>query len=170
MRRLIQMGVVALSTMLMIGCASLPLTGPKRPAYTGKDTVTTVNPSGFIGTWRVKVLNPIEGEKQQKITYSYKPDGTVLMVSDNRNSGNPMSDMVLEMTGSWKIHNGIIPQKLESVRETSGNKFAGILVGVMSSLKSKLSGDANVYTMQPNRIVLVSEDRTHQAQELTRIR
>ncbi|HFD87090.1 MAG TPA: hypothetical protein ENJ35_05395 [Gammaproteobacteria bacterium] len=170
MKQLTHMGFVAITILLMASCASLPLSGPKRPAYTGKDTVTAVNPSAFIGTWRVKILNPTEGEKHPKLTYTYKPGGTVMMISDNRNTGNPMSDMVLEMTGSWKIHNGIITQKLVSVRETSGNKFAGIVVGVMNSFKNKLSGDANVYTLEPNRIVLVSEDSQHEAQELTRVR
>lgn len=170
MKNLVRTGVVLTSTLLMVACASMPSSGQKRAPYLGQDTVSAVNANSFLGTWRVKVLNPIEGEPKQNITYSYKPNGTVVMVADNRNTGSPMTDMVLEMTGSWKTQEGMITQKLESIRETSGNKFAGMMVGMMNGMKSKLSGSANVYTLEPNRIVLVHEDGERQAQELTRIR
>ena len=60
------------------------------------------------------------------------------------------------------------------MRETSGNKVAGIMTGIMSqfvsSMQSKGAGTANVYLLESNRIVLVSEGSDRVAQELIRIR
>ncbi len=169
MKKILPISLVCLLPLLINACASTPFTQPKREAYTGKDQVTAVNATSFIGSWHGKILNPIQGETLQNVTYRYKTDGTVLMNVDNTNTGNPISDMAIEITGTWQVGNGLITQQAQSIRETSGNKFAGMITGVMNSLKRKMSGSANVYLLEPNRIILVSEDDQHQALELTRI-
>jgi hypothetical protein len=162
---------ILISSLLIAACSSA---GPKRAMYSGADTVSTINANSFIGTWQVKVLNPAKGEPSQDVRATYRPDGTAVSIVDARNSGNPMADMVIETTSDWRVEGDFIIHENGTMRETSGNKVAGIMTGIMSqfvsSMQSKGAGTANVYLLEPNRIVLVSEGSDRVAQELIRIR
>lgn len=170
MKNMTRLGLIILSALFLVACASIPLSAPKRTAYTGEDRVTAIDAKKFIGSWSIKILNPVKGEVRQKTTATYKADGTVVIQMNNTNTGSSMTDIILEATGTWQVNGEVITQKLESIRETSGNKFAGMMTGLISGMKNRLSGTANVYILEANRIVVVGEDAQHQVQELTRIR
>ena len=71
------------------------------------------------------------------------------------------------MLGTWTVQGDTIATQLESVREVSGNTLGGLMARMMSGMREKMSGSANVYEATPNRLVIVSDDG--QAQELTRL-
>lgn len=56
--------------------------------------------------------------------------------------------MVIETTSDWRVEGDFIIHENGTMRETSGNKVAGIMTGIMSqfvsSMQSKGAGTANV--------------------------
>jgi len=156
---------VSLTILLINGCASM--SQPKRTAYTGSDNVGSVTPEMLIGNWNVKLLNPTEGETVTGVKSHYKSDGTVVMNVTPQSPASPMGTVALEMMGTWSIEGDNVAVQLTSMKETSGNKMASMIVGMMGNMKEKMGGKANIYEASSNRVVLVS-DEGH-AQELTRI-
>ncbi len=156
-------GLVGLSLFAgsLTSCSFSP---PKRTAYTGADTVDTVDPSMFLGTWDVRILNPIEGEEDYSMVITYKEDGTM---EANSEGGQEGMRMAFRMLGRWTIEGDVINQTMESIEETSGNSMAAFLKPILNSNKKNASGSANVYDSSADRLILVSVEQG-QAQELTR--
>ncbi len=157
--------VVSIAIILSSGCASM--SQPKHTAYTGADSVAAVTPEMLIGNWSVKALNPAERENTTESKANFKSDGTVTINVIPNASPNPAGTIALEMVGDWSIEGDYVVQQLKSIKETSGNAVASMIVGMMGGMKEKMSGKSNVYEASANRVVLVSDDG--QAQELTRI-
>jgi hypothetical protein len=166
MHKLFIIFFISFAIILSSSCASM--SQPKRSAYAGPDNIGAIKPEMLIGNWRHRQLNPIQGEDTQEVTSTYKANGTAVMnVKPKVAADNPMENIAMEMTGTWSIEGENIIMRLESMRETSGNKIASFMTGILGNMKKKLSGTANIYEASANRIVLVSTDG--QAQELTRI-
>ncbi len=166
MQTLSRVFTVSLAIIFISGCASM--SQPKRTAYAGTDNVGTATPEMLIGNWSVKLLNPIEGENTLDVKTSYNSDGSVIMTALTQQSANPMGTIALELTGAWSIEGDSVAVQLKSMKETSGNKMASMIVGMMGNMKEKMGGKANIYEASADRVVLVSDDG--QAQELTRIK
>ena len=165
MQTLSKIFTVSLAIIFISGCASM--SQPKRTAYTGADNVGTATPEMLIGNWNVKLLNSIEGETTSDVKAHYKSDGTVVMNVTPQSPASPMGTIALEMVGAWSIEGDNVAVQLTSMKETSGNKMASMIVGMMGNMKEKMGGKANIYEASTNRVVLVSDEG--QAQELTRI-
>jgi hypothetical protein len=165
MYKITKVFVISIAIILSTGCASM--SKPKRTAYTGADSVGAATPEMLIGNWSVKALNPAEGENTTESKASFKSDGTVTINVTPNTSPNPMGTIALEMTGDWSIEGDYVVQQLKSIRETSGNKMASMIVGMMGSMKEKMGGKSNIYEASADRVVFVSDDG--QAQELIRI-
>ncbi|NOY71887.1 MAG: hypothetical protein GXP14_05840 [Gammaproteobacteria bacterium] len=166
MHKLFVIFFISSAVVLFNGCASM--SQPERAAYTGADNIGAIKPEILIGNWNIKLLNPVEGEEMQKLISTYKSDGTVVMKAQSSASNNPMGNIVLEMTGTWSIEGEHVVLQLDSIRETSGNAIASLMVGMLGNMKKSLSGTANIYEASVDRIVLVSTEGG-QAQEWTRI-
>lgn len=166
MYKLFAIFFMSFTIILFNGCASM--SQPERAAYTGADNFGTVKPDILIGNWNIRILNPAEGEEAQKMTSTYKSDGTVVINTQSSASANPIGNIVLEMTGTWSIEGENVVLHLDSIRETSGNQIASLMVGMLGNMKKSLSGTANIYEASTDRIVLVSTEGG-QAQEWTRI-
>ena len=161
----------ALTAILL--CSTLTacsFSSPPRPEYTGGDYVGAVEPEMLIGTWDYKVLNPVEGEPQADVVMTFNPDGTVTSVSDMpAQEGVPMSAMTLEVSGTWRIDGEYVITTTEDVKETSGNKLAGMMASMGKGYAAGLEGRIDVYEANSSRLVLVSEnDGERIAGELTR--
>lgn len=159
---------VSLVVPIALAVVSCAVTPPARAPYTGPDNIAAISSDMIVGHWKVKILNPIEGEETVKeARANYFPDGTIVLTAESQNSAASMGNMVLEMTGSWSIEGGSVRQQLETIEETTGNTMAKFLIGLMGNVKDRYTGTANLYEADDNRLVLVSDDG--QAQELTRI-
>jgi hypothetical protein len=119
----------------------------------------------LVGSWSVRILNPLEGEEANQVTAKYNADGSVVVDSVSTEVGMQMS---LRMIGRWSVDGDRITQTLESIEETSGKPINALMRPFMGRLKSRASGTANIYEASANRVVLVS-DESGQAQELTRL-
>ncbi len=165
MQTLSRVFALTLAIIFTSGCASM--SQPKRTVYNGPDNIGSATPEMLIGHWSVKLLNPIEGESVADVKANYKSDGTVVMNVLPQQAGNPMGTIALEMAGVWSIEGDNVAVQLTSMKETSGNKMASMIIGMMGNMKEKMGGKANIYEASSNRVVLVSDEG--QAQELTRI-
>lgn len=161
-QKIVNIIAVIFITSIIAAC----VTQPPRAPYTGSDTVGAISKNMLIGHWKIRILNPIEGEQLDSADIHYRDDGTLLLNSQSSSSG---MDMALEISGTWSIQGDLVNQKMESIRETSDNKIAAMMIPLMNSMKSRMSGSANVYSASADRVVLVSSTGG-QAQELTRIR
>ena len=163
--RLSGLVLFAVLFMLVSACGS----PPKRPAYTGADSVAAVPANALVGTWRYQVLNPIdENENKTETVYTFKADGTWIANADTTRS-SPEFPFVMEATGSWSPSGERYTVKTENVRETSGSQLAGVMVSFMQGLWNKQTGEMNPYSISADQIVMVSEEYD-QAIQLTRIR
>lgn len=159
--RTVLLPAVCVLVILVAGCNTTP---PPRPAYNGPDRISTVQPAMLVGSWQVRVLNPVQGEVSNNVTVKYTADGGVVMETVGKEMGMEMS---LRMIGRWSASGDTITQTLESIEDMSGKPMNALLRPFMGRLKTRASGTANIYEATRDRVVLVSEHG--QAQELTRL-
>ncbi len=160
--RLRSVFIATITLIATVGCASK---APVRPAYNGADGVGALSADMLIGNWNVTVLNPHQGEQGGVTSVSYSEDGTVVMNADTDGQG---IDMQLKMTGSWQIQGELVSQTLESIEETSGSALGVLVKPLLSAMKERSTGTANVYEATADRVVLVSSE-DGQALEYTRL-
>ncbi len=146
---------------LSAGCSMTP---PTRTPYAGADSVGQISPEMLVGSWDVRVLNPLEGEEGNRTDVRYNSDGTVVMNSSSNNEGMPLA---MRMTGRWRIEGDMVMLTMESIEETSGSAMASFLMPILNSYKDRANGSANVYESGADRLVMVTTEGG-QAQELTR--
>lgn len=157
--------IVLLFTFAVVtGCATSGT--PKRPDYTGEDSVADVKASMIIGKWRTRILNPVKGEDTaSNAIVHYHEDGRVIMDTDVDTGG--MGVLQMEVSGTWAVNGEAIEQVATDVREKSGSAL-GTLVKMFSGRMLKNANTVlDVYEASTNRLVVVSDNG--QAQEMTRI-
>ena len=155
--------VTAIALALTVAaCATKP---PARTPYAGPDNVGPVSADMLLGNWSVKVLNPIEGEENGATSASYNADGTVVMNTDPSTEG---MEMTLRMTGSWEVSGDTVTQTLETIEETSVSQLGALLQPLLSGMKKRATGSANVHEATADRVILVSTENG-QALEYTRM-
>lgn len=158
MFRVFSTTVLLSAAMALTSCASL--TPPVRPAYTGADSVSTASSSQLVGVWTVNNLNPYPDAEPQRTTIEYKADGSVLgQVIPEGESAKALGNMTFEMTGNWRLDGDMMThENMEmNVITEDDNKMLNVL-GNLFSKKNGLSGQANIYELSANRIVMVGSD------------
>jgi len=144
--------------MALTSCAAL--SPSERPAYTGADSVSTAKTSQLVGVWKVTNLNPYPESEPQRTTIEYRADGSVLgTIVPEGESASAMGNMRFEMTGNWRLDGDMIThENMEmNVITDDDNKMMNVL-GKMFGKKNGLSGQANIYELSANRIVMVGAD------------
>ena len=150
--------VLLATAIALTSCASL--TPPERPAYTGVDSVSTATQSQLVGVWTVNNLNPYPDSEPQRTTIEYKADGSVLgQVIPEGESAKALGNMTFEMTGNWRLDGDVIShENMEmNIITEDDNKLMNVL-GNLFGKKNGLSGQANIYELSANRIVMVGAD------------
>ncbi|ASJ71056.1 hypothetical protein IMCC3135_04715 [Granulosicoccus antarcticus IMCC3135] len=149
---------VLASTMVMASCASLKPS--ERPAYTGADTVSSANPSQLVGLWTMSDLNPYPQAEPQSRTIEYRSDGTLTgQITPEGESAKALGGMTFEMSGRWQLEEDRITHEgLEMKVISDGSNPMASLLGKAFSQKKNLSGQANIYELSANRIVMVGSD------------
>ncbi len=118
----------------------------------------------IIGNWSGRVLNPVQGQPTNNFTATFSQDGKTVYNVDNGQSG---MNLKFQMIGTWTVEGDLITTQLDSINEVSGNALGGLMAKMMSSMRDRMSGSANVYEASANRLVLVGKEG--QAQEFTRL-
>ncbi len=150
--------VLVATTITLTSCASL--TPPVRPAYTGADSVNTATQSQLVGVWTINNLNPYPDSEPQRTTIEYQADGSMLsQVIPEGESAKRLGNMTFEITGNWRLEGDVIThENMEmNVITDDDNKMMNML-GNMFGKKNGLSGQANIYELSADRIVMVSSD------------
>lgn len=140
-------------TVFLSACATT--SAPNIEPYAGKDNVGAVNDSMFVGKWNVRQLNAPEGIPQSDSQATISQDGSIVVISDNSSSG---VNLKLQMTGTWQASGNKLKTQMESIKEISGNPMGGLLVKMMSSMTSDMSGEAEVYEATKSRFVVVGKE------------
>lgn len=154
--------LIAITAIMLSSCA---VTAPKRAPYAGADNIGAISPAQILGTWRSRIVNPIEGEDGNTTEFTFASDGTMTGTSSGNAGGQVLA---FSMSGSWQIEGERISTTVESMEETSGNPIAALAQGFVSSLTNDRSTVLNVYEASDSRLVVVAED-TGQAQEWLRV-
>lgn len=154
--------MTGLLAVFLAGCASSA--PPPPPPYSGPDNVGAVNKNMIIGQWSGRLLNPVQGQPNNGFTAAFNADGSTVYDVTDTQSGMGLK---LQMVGTWSIQGDQITTQLDSVREVSGNALGGLMAKMMSGMRDRMGGSANVYEASANRLVLVGKEG--QAQEFTRI-
>ena len=158
------LAALSLSVSICLTSTGCSLGPPTRTPYVGVDSVGEISPNMLVGSWDVRVLNPIEGEERNQTDAHYKQDGTVVINSSSNNEG---MSLAMRMTGRWRIEGDMVMLTMESIEETSGNAMAALMMPMLNSMKDRATGSANVFESGDGRLVMVATEGG-QAQELTR--
>lgn len=147
-----------LLTAILTGCNSLK--SPERPAYSGTDTVNTVDASHLIGTWISTELNPYPDNEAQSTTIEYRSDGTVkgtMILSGEQ--WQSLGDMEFELNGNWAVANDIVTHQNITMRSTSDDALGKTISNIINS-RPAISGQANIYEMSYSTMIMVGSDGT----------
>jgi len=145
-----------LTTILVTACSSLK--APERPVYTGLDNVDNANPSDLVGTWTVRELNPYSGSEPSTTTIEYREDGTVIGIITPEGEGiEALGKMEFELTGNWTLTDDILSHQDMVMNSTNDNAMGSILSNIVNS-RPAISGEANIYELSEDRIVMVGND------------
>ncbi len=150
--------ILLATAIALTSCASL--TPPVRPVYTGADSVSTATRSQLTGVWTVNNLNPYPDAEPQRTTIEYTADGSVLgQIIPEGESARALGNMTFEMTGNWRLDGDVIThENMEMNVITEGdNKLMNVFANLFSK-KNGLSGQANIYELSANRMVIVGSD------------
>lgn len=151
----IRIGLLA-TALTLAGCASLA--PPKRPAYTGADSVTSASASQLVGTWRVSDLNPYPDAEPQDTTIEYLSDGSVRGTVIPRGESMAMlGETTFEFTGRYQVNGDTVVHQDVEMSADSDNPMVGMIANMINS-RQGISGQANIYELSSNRIVMVGED------------
>ncbi|MFK7996291.1 MAG: hypothetical protein AB8B87_19285 [Granulosicoccus sp.] len=151
--------IISLSVLVSVMALTACGTPPKREPYAGVDQIGEINAAQMVGNWRIRILNPISGEDGGTVTTSYKSDGTwtsVVIPPPEQSEG--LGRMEFAGTGTWQVNGNTLSAKTNSIVETTGNKFGGVMKSVMSLFMSKMAGTVNPYEISDNRMVFVNEE------------
>lgn len=144
--------VALAASTLLAACATFS-PPPPRPAYTGSDAVDQLDPSGIVGTWSMRVLNPREGEELPDQVMRFNADGTAVGQMKNLPGLGELDDLEFQSTGNWTIAGDIVTTSNIKVEEVSGNGLGGFMTAIVNSQSKKMAGTANVMEASADRMV-----------------
>ena len=147
---------IILSATVLSACASL--TPPERPRYAGADSVDSAQPAQLVGVWAVTDLNPYPNSEPQNTIIEYRDDGTVAgTLVPQGESADALGNMQFELTGEWVLDGDTVIHENVTMNSTSDNAV-GDLIGRVINKQEGISGQANIYELSTDRIVMVGSD------------
>lgn len=148
--------VIILSATILSACASL--TPLERPGYTGADTIDTAQATQLIGSWVVTDLNPLPNSEPQSTTIEYRDDGTVLgTLTPQGESADALGNIQFELTGEWVLNGDTVVHQNITMSSTSDSAMGDLLSRMVNNQKG-IAGQANIYELSNDRIVMVGTD------------
>lgn len=141
------------------GCTSLST--PTRPVYEGDDSVSRAVASQFVGIWRVTDLNPLPDAVPQETIIEYRANGTVVGQVNTHaanNAANDAQNLTYRLTGNWSLSGDTIVHSSIRMISDSNDKTSQLLSAIINSSSQQLGGQANVYELTENRLVMVGTD------------
>lgn len=137
------------------GCASMI---PKPPDYTGTDSVEAVSMTDLVGEWRMVALNPIDDEEVPERRIDYAADGSfTAQIQPTAEMAEAMGGEPIVMSGSWRVDGGDLVHDTTEL-DVAGDDFASRMVRSIMQSRPPITARANVYDLERDRIVIVSED------------
>lgn len=140
---------------------------PTRPAYDGIDSVSSALASQFVGAWRVTDINPSPNATPQETIIEYKSNGKVVG-QVKTNASQAAQNLTYQLTGNWTLEGDTITHSNIRMTSKSDDRVAQLLSAMINSSNQQLGGQANVYQLSDNRIVMVGTDGA--AMEYVRLR
>jgi len=148
--------ITILSAAILSSCASLP--PAERPAYLGADLITHAQSTQLLGKWTVNELNPHPNSEPQSTTIEYRKDGTVVgTLKPQGESAQAFGNMQFELTGEWILNEDTVVHQNVNMSSTSDSTMGDLISSMINNQKG-VSGQANIYELSPNRIVMVGND------------
>lgn len=141
---------------VLAGCVSFAT--PERPAYTGVDQVEAVDSKQLVGIWRVTELNPMPEGGSQITVIEYKSDGTVTGQIEPSKETASLGIGQLSMNGQWSVSNGLVSHTEITAQSDSESQFGGLVASMINRSARNMGGEANIFEISPNRIVMVGTD------------
>jgi len=161
MKRVFYFLTIVSFALLGTGCATLA--PPERPAYTGTDNISSAEANQLVGVWRVKALNPYPDAPSQTTIIEYHADGRVggkiQMNNDDPNRTDPFADMQFDIQGQWVLNIDTITHKDIQMISTTDNAMSAMIANIINQQRG-ISGQANIYELSSDRIVMVGNDGT----------
>ena len=149
---------IILPATILSACASL--TPPARPGYSGADTINIAQATQLVGTWAVNDLNPYPNTEPQSTTIEYRDDGTVVgTLIPQGESSDALGNLQFELTGEWTLEGDTVIHQNVTMNSTSDSALGGLIGRVVNNQRG-ISGQANIYELSTNRIVMVGNDGT----------
>lgn len=144
------------ATIVVSGCASLK--PPERPSYTGTDNIQTAKNDQLVGKWTVSELNPLPGTPAQTTVIEYRPDGTVTgLVSSSSEETAALGSLEFQLEGSWVLEADTVSHQNITMNSTRDDAL-GSMVSKLINRQKGISGQANIFELSDNRIVMVGSD------------
>jgi hypothetical protein len=157
MRKGLTLTALIASTIIVTSCASL--TPPVRPDYTGSDSVDIADPAQFIGKWVVRDLNPYPDAPHQNTIIEYLADGTVVgLIESQGDSADALGNMKFQMSGNWQLIGDLIKHSNIEMSGSADNQMGALISKLVNNSSKGIAGQANVYEISANRIVMVGTD------------
>ncbi len=145
-------------TFALSSCATT--SQPERPDYTGPDNVQTATGDQLVGKWAVTDLNPYPGSPAQTTLIEYRPDGTVTgAVSPEGEGLEALGNLEFELEGNWVLQADTVTHQNITMNSTREDAL-GSLVSKLVNSQQGISGQANIFELSDNRIVMVGNDGT----------
>lgn len=156
MKKYVFVFLLSLTAMSLAGCASFST--PERPAYSGTDNVNSAQANQLIGTWRVVELNPIANSKQQPTVIEYRADGSVIgTIKLEGEEFAAVGPLEFELTGQWMLDADTVTHADITMKSKSDSEIGSLLSSVINDQKG-ISGQANIYELSNDRIVMLGSD------------
>lgn len=145
-----------ISSITLTACATL--TPPVRPDYKGADIVQNAKPAQLLGVWTVTELNPYPETESQDTTIEYRADGSVQgLIIPQGQSAKALGEMSFKLSGQWTLNGDTVTHENMQMESTEDNLMGSMISQLMRN-QNGLSGQANIYELSANRIVLVGSD------------
>lgn len=147
---------IILSASMLSACASLA--PPERPGFSGADTVDSAQAAELVGIWAVTDLNPYPDSEPQSTTIEYRDDGTVAgTLVPQGESSEALGNIQFKLTGDWTLDGDTVIHENITMNSTS-DSVMGDLIGRVVNNQKGISGQANIYELSTDRIVMVGSD------------
>ncbi len=156
MNKALALGALLSGSIALGSCASF--SPPERPSYTGPDTISQVAPAQLVGQWTVTELNPVPNTESQSTTIEYREDGTVLgTIAPTTQSTDALGNLSFQLSGQWTVEGDRVRHSQMEVNSTSDSAVGAMVSRLLNNTKG-ISGQADIYELSENRMVMVGTD------------
>ncbi len=144
------------ATIILASCASL--TPPTRPDYTGSDDVQSAQTQQLVGKWAVSELNPLPQTEPQTTLIEYRSDGTVTgLITPSGEGLEALGNLQFELSGNWTLEADVVTHQNITMSSTRDDTLGSMISNMVNNQKG-IAGQANIYELSADRIVMVGSD------------